>query len=287
MSADTSTRSSSRWIWLATASACLAAVGSILALTTPDDVYGRETAVLADAATAQDWVNLVVVAPLLVILGWRAQGDLRAHLVWFGCLAFTVYNYAIYAFSVHFGPLFLVWVAVLGLSLFALIGGLATVDADAIKSRFRAQAMRGPALLLMALAVMFALLWLSEIVPDLVTGSPSRSAAGWKVPTNPVHVLDLASFLPAVATSGFLLLRHHAWGYATVAGQLTWLALTGLPILATPIIAQARGHEAEWAVTGPIGLVVLVSLAALIWVIRQLGSTPETRPQTVSARHRR
>jgi hypothetical protein len=34
------------------------------------------------------------------------------------------YNYAIYAFSVHFGPLFLVWVAVLGLALFALIGGL-------------------------------------------------------------------------------------------------------------------------------------------------------------------
>jgi hypothetical protein len=53
-----------------------------------------------------------------------------------GLLAFTVYNYAIYTFTIHFGPLFLVWVAVLGLSVFALIGGLATLDAAAVKAPF-------------------------------------------------------------------------------------------------------------------------------------------------------
>ena len=52
------------------------------------------------------------------------RGSLRSWLCWLGCLSFTVYNYAIYAFSIHFGALFLVWIGVLGLSLFALIGGL-------------------------------------------------------------------------------------------------------------------------------------------------------------------
>jgi hypothetical protein len=55
---------------------------------------------------------------------------------------------------------------------------------------------------LIAVAGLFASLWLGEIVPDLVAGGASRSASTWQVSTNPVHVLDLAFFLPAVAISG-------------------------------------------------------------------------------------
>jgi hypothetical protein len=57
----------------------------------------------------------------------------------------------------------------------------------------------------------FTLLWLSQIVPDLLAHRPSTSASQWNVPTNPVHVLDLAFFLPAAAASGVLLLRRHRW----------------------------------------------------------------------------
>jgi hypothetical protein len=55
-------------------------------------------------------------------------------------------------------------------------------------------------------AALFLLLWLSEILPDLLAGAPSRSAGDRNVPTNPVHVLDLAFFLPAVITTGPMLL---------------------------------------------------------------------------------
>lgn len=271
------------WFLMATASASLAAAGSLIGLMAAGDVYGRETTVLADAAAAQDWVNLLLVAPMVVVLGRRARlGSLRAHLTWLGCLAFTVYNYAIYAFSIHFGPLFLVWLAVLGTATFALIGGLATVDWPAIGVHQRP--LRGTALFLIGAAALFALLWLSEIVPDLLAGDPSRSAADWRVPTNPVHVLDLAFFLPALATSGFLLLRRRPWGYATAPGQLTWLALTCLPILVTPMVAQARGHEAGWAVTAPIGLVLLATLVALARVLGRMAAPPDWSVPTGSAR---
>lgn len=264
------------WFWLAAGAALLGAAGSVVGLVPSANIYGRETTVLADEATAQDVVNLLIVAPLLVILGWRAhRGHLPAYLAWVGCLAYTVYNYAIYAFSVHFGPLFLVWVAVLGLSTFALIGGLSTVDMVAIKERFGGHAVRRPAWVLIAIAVLFTLLWLREIVPDLLAGVPSQSASDWRVPTNPVHVLDLAFFLPAAATSGILLLRRHRLGYTTAPGQLTWLALTCLPILVTPLVAEARGHQPGWTVTGPIGVILLASLAALAWLLRQPGQGGE------------
>lgn len=275
-------RLSGLWLWLASTAALLAAAGSAAGLLAGDRIYDAETTVLADAVAAQDIVNLLLVAPLLVALGvWAWRGSLRAYLGLLGCLAFTAYNYVIYAFSVHFGPLFLVWVAVLGLSIFALVGGLATLETTAVKAQFAGRAMPVPAWFLMVVAALFVLLWLSEIVPELLAGDPSRSADDWQVPTNPVHVLDLAFFLPAAFTSGVLLLRRHPLGYATGAGQLVWLALTCLPILVTLLVANARGHEPGWAVLFPIGTLFIVTLAVLGRLLRRVGGGPETPPDQV------
>jgi hypothetical protein len=270
---DVSVRLSGLWRWLSAAAAGLAAVGSIAGFLAGDRVYGGETTVLADAAAAQDAVNLVLVVPLLVGLGIAAsRGSVAAYLGWLGCLAFTVYNYAIYAFSVHFGPLFLLWTAVLGLSTFALIGGLATLNVAAVESRYAGRGMPVTAWLLIVVAALFAGLWLSEIVPDLLAGGGSRSARDWNVPTNPVHVLDLALFLPAVTASGVLVLRRRPLGYTTAPGQLALLALTCLPILVTPLVADLRGHPPGWAVMVPVGLVFVVTAAVLARTLRGLGT---------------
>ncbi|KRE41580.1 hypothetical protein ASG74_13755 [Knoellia sp. Soil729] len=235
-------------------------------------VYGRETRELFDAATAQDVVTLVVVVPLLASLALRARrGSLPALLCLPGVLAFTVYNYAIYSLSINFGPLFLVWVAVLGLSIFALIGVVATVDRPAVTQRFATQRLPGPAWVLIVVPAFFVLLWLAEIVPDLLSGGPSRSATAWNVPTNPVHVLDLAFFLPAAISSGVLLRRRRPLGYATAAGQLVWLALTCLPILVTPLVSSLRGHDTDGFVALPIGLLFLLLVVALARLLRGAG----------------
>ena len=261
------------WWWLTLSVALLAAAGLLAA----DRIYNQETSVLFDQATAQDVVTLLPVAPLLAFLAVSARrGSLSAFLCLPGLLAFTVYNYAIYAFSIHFGPLFLVWVAILGLSIFTLVGALATADMPAIKQRFAGRAMPRPAWFLIVVAVLFVLLWLSEIVPSLLAGDPSRSARDWNVPTNPVHVLDLAFFLPAAVTSGILLLRRRPLGYATAAGQLVWIALTCVPILITPLVANARGHAPGWAVTLPIGVLLLATLAVLGRLLQHTARGPGT-----------
>jgi hypothetical protein len=268
---DVPVRLARRWSRLGSAAAGLAAAGSIAGLLAGHRIYGAETTVLADSAAAQDMVNLVLVAPLLVVLGVAAvRGSLPAYLTWLGCLAFTVYNYAIYAFSVQFGPLFLLWTAVLGLATFALIGGVATLDVAAVEGRYAGRAMPLTAWLLIGVATLFAVLWLGEIIPDLAAGGPSRSATEWNVPTNPVHVLDLAFFLPAVAVSGVLLLRRHPLGYAVAAGQLAFLALTCLPIVVTPVVAALRGHDPAWAVMPPVGLVFAVTTIVLTRTLRGL-----------------
>jgi hypothetical protein len=141
-------------------------------------------------------------------------------------------------------------------------------------TRFAGRPVRVPGWFLMVVAVLFALLWLSEIVPDLLAGRPSTSATEWNVPTNPVHVLDLAFFLPAACLSGVLLLRRHWLGYGTAAGQLVWLELTCLPILVTPFVANLRGEEPGWLVIAPIGIMALATLTVLWRVLHTARAHP-------------
>ena len=94
--------------------------------------------------------------------------------------------------------------------------------------------------------------------------------------TNLVYVLDLAFFLPVAVTSGILLLRRRPLGYATAAGQLVWIALTCVPILITPLVANARGHAPGWAVTLPIGVLLLATPAVLGRLLQHTARGPGT-----------
>lgn len=64
-------------------------------------------------------------------------------------------------------------------------------------------------------------------------------------------------------------------GMTSAPGQLALLALTCLPILVSPVIANARGHEAGWPVMFPIGVVLAATAAVLWWTLRRISE--ETR----------
>ena len=146
------------WLWLSIAAALLAIAGSIVALAVKS-IYAGLTPIFLPQALAQDIANLALVAPLWLLLAALAlRGSLRAYLLWLGVLTFTVYNYVIYTFSIPFGPLFLLWVAVFGMSIYALIGGIATVDHQAVKSAFTSRrATLVTAWVLIITAVLFGL----------------------------------------------------------------------------------------------------------------------------------
>jgi len=124
------------WLWVSIAATLLAMAGSAIALAV-GSIYTRLTPTFLPMALAQDIANLALSSPAMLIRAVLAhRGSLRAYLLWLGVLTFSVYNYVIYTFSVPFGPLFLLWVAVLGLCISALIGGVAAIDRSAVAARF-------------------------------------------------------------------------------------------------------------------------------------------------------
>ena len=256
------------WIWLSIGAAVLAIIGNIIALAFPA-IYARLTPAFLPQALAQDIASLGIIAPCwLIVAALALRGSLRAYLIWLGVLAFTVYNYVIYTFSVPFGPLYLLWVAVFGLSIYALIGGVAAADHRAVQSVFTSgRAVKVVAWFLIVTALLFALLWLSEDVPALLAGKTPQSVIDIGIPTNPVHILDLSFFLPAVLITGWLLLRRHPLAYTLAPAFVVFLILTGIPILITPVVQVRRGEAAGWSVMPPIGTLTFILLCVLIWLL--------------------
>jgi hypothetical protein len=265
------------WLWLSILAALLAVAGSVIALAVPS-IYAGLTPVFLPQALAQDIANLAVVSPAWLILAALAlRGSLRAYLLWLGVLTFTVYNYVIYTFSIPFGPLFLLWVAVLGLSLYALIGGVTAVDHKAAASSFTSRrAITVTAWFLIVTAVLFGLLWLSEDVPALLSGSRPQSVVDMALPTNPVHILDLGFFLPAVIATGVMLLKKKPLAYSVAPAFNVFLVTTGIPILLTPVVQAARAETAAWGVVVPIGALTVILLGLLAWLLSTIHPSERT-----------
>lgn len=265
------------WLRLSIAAALLAIAGSIISLSVKS-IYAGLTPAFFPQALAQDIANLAIVSPMWIILAVLAlRGSLRAYLLWLGVLTFTVYNYVIYTFSIPFGPLFLLWVAVFGMCIYSLIGGVTALDHKTVKSSFTSsRAVKVVAWFLIITAVLFSFLWLSEDIPALLSNTRPQSLVDMALPTNPVHILDLGFFLPAVILTGVMLIKGKALAYTLAPSFIVFLILTGIPILITPVVQSVLGETAAWGVVIPIGTLTVLLLGLLIWLLRTIHLNEES-----------
>lgn len=261
------------WLWMSIAVAVLAIGASAVGLLAEEQVYGDETPNWAAQAVGQDIANLVAF-PLMMILAIAAlRGSLRAYIAWLGVVIYSAYSYAIYAFDIHFGPLFLVWVAILGLSAYALIGALTTLDPARVKSAYAERVpTRSASAILLTIAGAFSLLWLAEIIPAMFSGTPPETLAEVGLPTNPVQVLDLALFLPAAALAGVLLARHRPFGYVLAPSMLVAMVLLSIGIVSLTLVVGSRGLGAAPGVAVAIALLTVVELVAAVALLRRIGN---------------
>jgi hypothetical protein len=257
---------------LAWAASAAVAVSSGTALVNPRWAYGDSAPDLVDQGTAQDVVGLLLVAPLLAALTWSARrASSRATDLWRGACLFVAYNAAIYAFAVSFGPLFPVWVAALGLSVYAVVLGPGPA---ARPSGPGPSAPAWAGVLVVTVGVIFGAAWLGQLAADLARGGPSESAEALGLPTNPVHVLDLALLVPGAVAVGLRSLRRTAAAWE-LPSTLLVLLLMCLPILLTPAVQAANHESVDADVLVPFGaLAVALGTALVVTVRTRAGGRP-------------
>jgi hypothetical protein len=210
----------------------LATGAAITGLSVPS-VY-RDAPSVVPQALGQDVVTLFVVVPLLAIATIALRrGSVGGRLLWLGALGYMVYAYGTYALWAHWNPLFLVYVALFGLSLYTVALGLVRTDATKVWAAFVKRPPARPiAWFFFVTAFLVSALWLSEEVMALVKGVVPPSIVQAGSDTNIVHVFDLGVVMPAFVIAGVLLVRDHPWGYVLAGLLLVKAATIGLAVVA-------------------------------------------------------
>jgi hypothetical protein len=246
----------------------IASLGGVLAPGT----YAAETASLAAQGIGQDAVNLLVAVPWLVLCAIQALRGSRRALPLLGAgYAYVAYSYAVYAFGIHFNQLFLVYVAALGLSGFALAALLARLVREDVRGWFAARGREWPAAVVqIAIAAVFAALWLSEVVPAVAAGTTPPSVADYGLLTNPVHVLDLALVLPALVVAAVALLRRRPLGYVLTPVLLGLAMLMAVAIGGMVIAVVVRDVAEDFTVALVFAAVAGLCAATLATMLRRV-----------------
>jgi hypothetical protein len=270
------------WLGLTAPIGVLLAIAAGSGLLVPGLYHGSPY--FTTQAVAQDLVSLAVGLPFLIATAVRATcGSLRARLLWLGGLIYLVYTYAIAALEVRFNALFLVYVALLGCSLYALIGGLVTTDLPAVKASFSEKASVKPvSVYLGVLAILFYGLWLSEVIPALIAGATPQSVIDNGTPTNAVHVLDMAWVLPAMGIAAVALWLQRPLGYALAAALLSFVVLLALAILSMVLFLMRDGHPVVVPQVVVFAGLFMTSLGMLTWFMRSMQPGASlSRPDTL------
>lgn len=246
----------------------LVTTASVLGLV-DQGIYSEETKNWATQAQGQDIGNLLAVVSLLLSGYAYHKGSHRAALVWLGTLLYLVYAYIVYSMAVHFNALFMVYVAALGLSSYAIMFTVNGLRAE--NEGFPQPAARKVAgYTSIAIGVLFGLLWLSELIPATLSGEVPQSVIDAGLWVNPVHVIDLAVLLPAFIIAGYLTLKGKAAGQFFVGPLLAFSVLMGASIVAAMVLMTIEGFENTLL---PLVMVSVVVLASLFAAWRYLGGS--------------
>lgn len=225
---------------LACAAAILAAIAAAVGLFV--EGFYRDVPFWAQQARATDAATLLLGVPILLAGLWAARrGSPIGQSAVLAGLLYLVYNYAIYSFSVAVNPLLAVYIATLALAVWSLAltlhsGVIARSVSDGLPRRTTAGVMIG-------VAAVFGLLWLSQIASAALTGVVPVDIERAALPTNPIYALDLALFLPLCIVAAVGMHRRAPAAAAFALPMLIWLFLTSVGVVGAFVLASAAGDE--------------------------------------------
>ena len=239
-------------------------------------IYRYNGVPIAAEGVGWDIVTLFLVVPALaLVLPAVRRGSLRADLAALGLLVYFLYQYLEYVTFLAYGPLFLVYTAIVGLSVSAIALVAAGLDlrnlAASVGAGFPRRGVIGLALLI---PILLGGMWLplvgrslnSAVVPELNGGT-----------TLVVQTFDLGLLVPLGLFAAATLLRRHAVGYVLGAIVVVKSATMGTAIAAMLVVEGLATDARQYP---PIVLFAAIGLTGAVLATRLFGSIhdPARRP---------
>ncbi len=239
------------------------------------EIYGQglyrfDTLFFGAGYKGQDAVALFLGVPLLIIsILLYQRKSLIGHLMLIGMLGYFLYLYSSMALGAAYNPLFLVYVAAFGTSLFAFIltfnrGVLRLADVEGILTVHG----RSLTIFMLIAGLITLFVWGAPLVGALLQGVPPASLDSYT--TMVTYAIDLAVITPATLICAYLVSRKNLVGLVLAVPLLTLIVLLVPQIILSTIfqrqagvpftIGEMVGPMAGFTVLGSVGLWLLVTL---------------------------
>lgn len=236
-------------------------------------LYYYDTVSMAAQQKGNDIVTLAVGLPLLAVSTLLAfRGSLRGRLLLTGILGFFLYTYMSMSMLTSFNTLFLVYVALFALSLYAFILSIMSFDLVELPRHFSERLPRGwIAGLLFVIGGFLSLAWLGKIAPPLLQ---NLTPALENTTTFVIQAMDLGLIVPLAILAGILLLRRNAWGYLLAAIFVMKAIALGLAVSAMVVSMTLAGAPESLGIAIPFLVITLVNLVMAVSLLKNVNEQP-------------
>ncbi len=209
--------------------------------------YERDAPSLAAQGAGQDFVDLVIVVPLLILsLVFVPRKSRAALFILAGAVFYILYSFCIYAFGIHFNTFFLLYCLILGSSLYLFILVILELIRMNVQNGFSEKApIRLTATYLILIAGLFYVLWFKDIIPAILNNTIPKAVSDYDLLVNPVHVLDMAVALPGLVLTAVLLMKKRRLGFILAPIVLVFIILLAIALAAMVFVSQARGFTED------------------------------------------
>lgn len=202
-----------------------------------DGIYKFDSKSIVAQAKAQDAVTLFLGIPLLVF-SWILfrKNSIKGKLLLTGTLAYFLYTYISYTFLSAYNELFLIYVTLYSICLFAFILSIRTINISALPELYSNKFPKVTiAVFLMFVGFSITMMWMGRIVPPLLKGRPPAGLESYT--TLPIQAMDLGLVVPVSVLAAILLLKAKPWGFL-LASIILIKAVTLTAAIDAMIIAQ-------------------------------------------------
>lgn len=235
-------------------------------------LYAYDTLSMAAQQQGNDMVTLGVGLPLLAISTWLSfRGSLRGRLLLTGTLGFFLYTYISMSMLTSYNALFLVYVTLFTLSLYAFILSMLSFDIRSLPEKFNERLpRRWISALLFFIGGFLLLAWLGRIIPPLLNGS---TPALENTTTLVIQAMDLALVAPLAILAAILLLQKNPWGYLLSSLVLMKGITMGLAVSTMAINMAVRGVPEQLGIMIPFLVITGLNLVMAILLLKNVEPT--------------
>jgi hypothetical protein len=232
-------------------------------------LYYWDTVSMAAQVKANDLVTFVFGLPLLSLSFWRAlRGSLRGRLLLTGTLGFILYTYITMSFGAAYNDLFLIYVALFSLSLFAFILSMMSFDLETLPEHFSDRLPRKwIAGLLFFAAAFLTLAWLGRIAPTILN---DQTPVLENVTTMFIQAMDLGLIVPLCLLGGILLLRRSPWGYLLASVGLLKFLTMGIAVSLMGVNMARIGVPVSAVELVVFPVIAVINLVMVVFLLKNI-----------------